>query len=148
MLSVLLIISAMPICLLSQNQNRMETRNNEKYELEKLYEDMYSCMISKDIAALGKLLDDDFILVHMTGMIQHKKEYLKAISNGTFNYFNWEDSEINLDIQGSKARLTGKSKVNATVFGGVRITWRLQLDKDLIYKDGCCLITEIRASTY
>ena len=147
-MSVLLIISAMPIYLFSQNTDRMVTPNNEKYNLEKLYEDMYSYMISKDTESLGKLLDDDFVLVHMTGMRQPKKDYLKGISNGTLNYFSCEDSEINLDIQGSKARLTGKSKVNAAVFGGGRNIWRLQLDLDLINKEGTWLITEIRASTY
>ena len=109
---------------------------------------MYSYMISKDIESLAKLLDDDFVLVHMTGMRQPKKDYLKAISNGTLNYFSCEDSEIYTDIQGSKARLTGKSKVNAAVFGGSRNTWRLQLDLDLINKEGNWFITEIRASTY
>ena len=147
-MSVLLFVSAMPIYIFSQNYEVMETLHNEKYELEKLYEDMYSYMISKDTAALGKLLDDDFVLVHMTGMRQPKKEYLKTISNGTLNYFSCEDSEINTYIQGKKARLTGKSKVNAAVFGGGRNIWRLQLDIDLISKDGYWLITEIRASTY
>ena len=147
-MSVLLIISVIPVCLLLQNQNRMGTPNNEKYDLEKLYEEMYSYMISKDIESLEKLLDDDLVLVHMTGMRQPKKDYLKAISNGTLNYFSCEDSEIKTDIQGSKARLTGKSKVNVAVFGGGRNTWRLQLDLDLINKEGNWLITEIRASTY
>ena len=109
---------------------------------------MYSYMISKNIESLGKLLDEDFVLVHMTGMRQPKKDYLKVISNGTLNYFSCEDSEINTDIQRSKAWLTGKSKVNAAVFGGGRNTWRLQLDLDLENKAGNWLITEIRASTY
>ena len=138
----------MPIYLFSQNPYGMETLNNEKCNLKKLYEDMYSYMISKNIESLGKLLDEDFVLVHMTGMRQPKKDYLKAISNGTLNYFSCEDSEINTDIQGSKARLTGKSKVDAAVFGGGRNTWRLQLDLDLVNKEGHWLIIEIRASTY
>ena len=144
----MLIISAMPIYLLSQNPYGMETPNNEKCNLKKLYEEMYSYMISKNIESLGKLLDEDFVLVHMTGMRQPKKAYLKAISKGTLNYFSCEDSEIFTDIKGSKARLTGKSKVNAAVFGGSRNTWRLQLDLDLINKEGNWFITEIRASTY
>ena len=84
----------------------------------------------------------------MTGMRQSKKEYLKSISNGTLNYFSCDESKIKTDIQGKKARLTGKSKVNAAVFGGGINTWRLQLDLDLISKDGYWVITEIRASTY
>ena len=76
----MLIISAMPIYLFSQNTDRMVTPNNEKCNLEKLYEEMYSYMISKDTESLGKLLDDDFVLVHMTGMRQPKKDYLNVSS--------------------------------------------------------------------
>ena len=71
----------MPLCMFSQNPYGMETPNNEKCNLKKLYEDMYSYMISKNIESLGKLLDEDFVLVHMTGMRQPKKDYLKATSN-------------------------------------------------------------------
>ena len=65
-LSVLLIVSAMPICLFSQNPERMKTPNNEIDNLEKLYKEMYYYMISKNTKSLGKLLDNDFVLVHMT----------------------------------------------------------------------------------
>ena len=41
-----------------------------------LYWEMYRYMISKDTASLGKMLSDDFVLVHMTGMRQSKQEYL------------------------------------------------------------------------
>ena len=84
----------------------------------------------------------------MTGIRQSNKEYLKTILNGTLNYYSCEDSEIIFDIQGSKARLTGKSKVIAAVFGGGKNDRRLQLDLDLINKEGNWLITKIRAYNY
>ncbi len=109
---------------------------------------MYDCMISKDTAALGRMLADDFVLVHMTGMRQPKAAYLTAIANGTLNYYTCDDTRLTMQVQGNQARLTGKSHVNAAVFGGGRHTWPLQLDIKLRQKDGRWLMTEAVASTF
>ena len=109
---------------------------------------MYQHMISKDISQLSEILDDSFILVHMTGMKQDKQEYLKAIADGTLNYYSETTEKVNIKINENKASIIGQSRVNAAVFGGGRHTWRLELDIDLINKDGRWLITEARASTY
>ena len=50
------------------------------------YIEMYRAMIAKDIPALSSVLDDSFVLVHMTGMRQPKTAFLKAVANGTLNY--------------------------------------------------------------
>ena len=126
----------------------------EHEELRKLYTDMYRYMIAKDVSQLGSILDDSFVLVHMTGMRQNKREYLKAIENGTLNYFSEELERIDIQVSestavsGDTAILIGQSKVNAAVFGNGRHTWRLQLNIKLKRKDGQWLMTEARASTY
>lgn len=120
----------------------------EKERIARCYEDMYRAMIAKDTAALGSLLDDRFVLVHMTGMRQPKAEYLRSIAQGTLNYYSCEDTQLDITIKDSRALLTGKSRVNAAVFGGRRHTWRLRLDIDWEKKDGGWLMTEARASTY
>ena len=120
----------------------------QKNEIKNIYFEMYSCMINKDISGLEKLLDDSFVLVHMTGMRQSKHEYLNAIKDGTLNYFSEETEHIEVAIHGDTASLTGQSRVNASVFGGGRHTWQLELDIDLIHKHGQWLMTEARASTY
>ncbi|MBR0315644.1 MAG: nuclear transport factor 2 family protein [Synergistaceae bacterium] len=121
---------------------------NFEIEIKNLYSEMYRHMISKDISQLSKLLDDSFVLVHMTGMRQSKQEYLTAIANGTLNYFSEEPENVSIRIDGNKAFLVGQSRVNAAVFGGGQHTWRLELDIDLINKNGQWLMTEARASTY
>ena len=105
-------------------------------------------MINKDISRLSEFLDDSFVLIHMTGMKQNKQEYLKAIADGTLNYYSEETENINVSVDGNNAVIIGQSRVNAAVFGGGRHTWRLELDIDLIDKDGQWLMTEARASTY
>ena len=120
----------------------------EHEELQKLYIDMYRYMIAKDTENLEALLDNSFVLVHMTGMKQTKQEYLRAIKTGTLNYFSEEFDNIDVKISGDRATIIGQSRVNAAVFGGGRHTWRLELDIDFIKKDGRWLMIEAQASTY
>lgn len=114
-----------------------------------LYERMYRLMIQKDVKALSGLLSDDFELVHMTGMHQPKAVYLKAIADGTLNYYKAETEDIIFDsVSDNKAVITGRSRVNAAVFGGGKHTWPLQLRISLEQKDGPWIMTKAVASTY
>ena len=121
---------------------------DEAKEIKELYASMYRYMIAKDTENLEALLDNSFVLAHMTGMKQTKQEYLKAIKTGTLNYFSEELDNIDVKISGDRAAVIGQSRVNAAVFGGGRHTWRLELDIDFIRKDGRWLMIEARASTY
>ena len=121
---------------------------DDKQQIEQLYKQQYRAMIAKDIAALDSILDDSSVLVHMTGTHQPKKDYLREIKNGTLNYYSVEDDEISITVNGDKAKMTGKSRVNAAVYGGGRHTWKLQIKSKLIKKDGRWSFIEQRASTY
>ena len=112
------------------------------------YVEMYRAMIAKDIPALSAVLDDSFVLVHMTGMRQSKDAFLKAVANGTLNYSSVEHDSMDVTLNGDTAILIGKSRVNAAVFGGGWHTWRLEQDLTLAQKDGKWLITLSEASTY
>ena len=121
---------------------------DDKQQIEALYKQMYRAMIAKDIETLGSLLDENAVLIHMTGTRQPKREYLRAIKDGTLNYYSVEDDEIIIEVNGDRATMTGRSRVNAAVYGGDRHTWQLQIKSTLIKKDGHWLFVEQRASTY
>ncbi|MDE7473437.1 MAG: nuclear transport factor 2 family protein [Muribaculaceae bacterium] len=85
----------------------------------------------------------------MIGMRRPRREYLRAISDGTLNYYSCSDSDVKVTIEGDSASMTGYSQVNAAVFGGGRHTWSQRLDIDWRKEDdGKWKITEIRAGTY
>ena len=109
---------------------------------------MYDAMTNKDSKLLAEILCDNFVLVHMTGMNQSKKEFINSVLNGTLNYFSAKHQNIKVNIHNSTAELIGQSIVNAAVFGGGRHTWKLQLDLDLIKKDEEWLIYRAKASVY
>ena len=121
---------------------------DEKSQIEQLYKQMYQAMIAKDIATLDQILAEGSVLIHMTGTRQPKKQYLHEIENGTLNYYSVEDDEIRITVNGTTAEMTGRSRVNAAVYGGGRHTWRLQMKSKLTKNDGHWQFVESKASTY
>lgn len=121
---------------------------DNKTILTEKYRAMYRAMIAKDSVELNKLLDDSFVLVHMTGMRHTKQMFIQAIKDGTLNYFSEELHEAVTQEHGNNASFTGKSYVDAAVFGGGKHTWRLQLDMQFAFVNGEWLITEAVASTW
>jgi len=107
--------------------SNMRTLGNTDTEaIRQAYIRMYDGMISKDEKILNEVLDASFVLVHMTGMRQPKQAFIKAVLNGTLNYFSAEHENMPVEIIGDTAVLTGQSYVAAAVFGGGRSNWHLQ----------------------
>ena len=122
---------------------------NEKQAIEQLYHDMYSAMVAKDKAELDRVHDDSFVLIHMTGMHQNKQAYIQAIMDGTLNYYTEKTESLNIKVnENNTAVLTGRSLVNAAVFGGGKHTWRLQLRYELKKVSDEWKLTKAQASTY
>ena len=125
----------------------MAERNDEQM-IRDAYIRMYEGMIAKDELILREVLDDSFVLVHMTGMRQPKQAFIKAVLNGTLNYYSAEHENVPVEISGNTAVLTGQSYVAAAVFGGGRSNWHLQQKCSLKKTDGVWKITRSVASTY
>ena len=120
----------------------------DKELIIQLYKEMYTAMVNKDRAELERVHDDSFVLVHMTGMRQPKEVYISSIMDGTLNYYSASHEDMQVEINGDTAVLTGRSKVTAAVFGGGKHTWRLQLRFQLVKKNGQWRFALASASTY
>ena len=120
----------------------------DREQIERLYYDMYAAMVKKDRAELLRVHDESFVLVHMTGMRQSRQVYIDSILNGTLNYFSERTESLEITVQGNTARMTGKSRVVAAVYGGGKHEWRLQGDFTLRKENGTWRFTGSRASTY
>ena len=121
---------------------------SDKDKIIQLYKEMYTAMINKDRAELERVHDDSFVLVHMTGMRQPKDVYINSIMDGTLNYYSASHEDMQVEVNGDTAVLTGRSRVTAAVFGGGKHTWRLQLRFQLVKKDSEWYFTLASASTY
>ena len=128
--------------------NKRTLGNTDTEAIRQVYIRMYDGMISKDEKILNEVLDASFVLVHMTGVRQPKQAFIKAVLNGTLNYFSAEHENMPVEISGDTAVLTGQSYVAAAVFGGGRSNWHLQQKCSLKKTDGAWKITRSIASTY
>lgn len=127
--------------------DKMQQSADER-EIQNVYIRMYDGMIAKDETLLREVLDDGFVLIHMTGMRQSRETFIKAVLDGTLNYFSAEHENMPVEISGDTAVLTGQSYVAAAVFGGSRSNWHLQQKCSLKKTDGGWKITRSAASTY
>ena len=127
-----------------------KTLSPDEQALKQLYIDLCQYSIDKDARGIASVLSDDYHLQHMSGMKQPKQEYIDSVLDGTLNYYTTDhDSiQISFDPTGDTAKIRGRSRINAAVFGGGRHTWRLQQDLTAKKIDGEWLLTSSKASTY
>ena len=121
---------------------------NEKSQIQNCYKAMYAAMIAKDRTGLEEVLDDSFVLVHMTGMRQNKEEFITAVLDGTLNYYSAVHENMSVETGGDNAVITGQSYVQAAVFGGGKGYWHLQQKCSLKKINYQWKITRSVASTY
>ena len=113
-----------------------------------LYRRYWQYMIDKDADGLCRLMADDYVLMHMTGVRQSREEFLSGLRDGTFHYYSAEHDSIEVMLSGNTARMIGKSRVTAAVYGGSKCSWRLRGDFTLRKENGVWKLTSSRASTY
>ena len=116
--------------------------------LRGLYDRMYRAMCEKDTETLNDVLDENFQLLHMTGMRQDKRGYIKYIQNGTLNYADAHTEALDISVHGDEAELTGQSRVLAAVFGGGWHSWHLELRMRAIRHGDTWRFSFAAASTY
>ena len=121
---------------------------NDMDKIKTCYKNMYTVMIDKNRAVLEEVLDDSYVLIHMTGIHQGKYEFIDAVEDSVLNYYSVNTQSIEVTIKGNQAFLDGKSIVNAAVFGGGRHTWRLRQRIEFIKRDDRWLMRESIVSTY
>lgn len=105
-------------------------------------------MIAKDTAELNAVFSDDAKLEHMTGLVQPKQDFIKAVEDGTLNYFSVNHEGDEIEIDGDSARMAGRSRVLAAVYGGGRHEWQLLIKSDFRRSDGVWKIVYSKVSTY
>ena len=132
-------------------QNIIKENNyilSDEEQIRNCYKEMYRAMTAKEASALSKVLDDSFVLIHMTGLRQTKEQFINAVLDGTLNYYSYSHENMPIEIDGDTARLKGQTKVLAAVFGGGKHTWQLQQECILKKINGVWKITLSKASVY
>ncbi len=99
--------------------------------IKSLYIDLSNASINKDVDKLYDILSDEYVLVHMTGMNQSKKDYINSVKTGELKYYESIHESINISINDDIASVIGKTKVLASPFGISKSWWRLKQELTL-----------------
>ncbi len=109
---------------------------------------MCDAMAAKDAVTLDSLYSDDMRLIHMTGTVQNKEEFLSGMSDGTFVYHGIKVVSIDGRDDGRTAEVRLRTLTDATVYGGSRHTWRLESQLKLRKESARWQIYESRVTTF
>jgi ketosteroid isomerase-like protein len=119
----------------------------DRHALAAAYAEMYDAMLTADTSRLNALLDDDYVLVHMTGYRKPKTEWLADVASGRMTYHHAQQQTLRIEAVGDEAVVTGRAIVDATIWGS-RGHWNLQLITRHQRRAGRWLATGTTASTY
>ena len=103
---------------------------DDREQIREVYRAYWRYMIEKNADGLRGIMTEDYYLLHMTGVKQSAEVFLKGLLDGTFNYFSAEHDDIEVTVDGDRAKMTGKSRVLAAVYGGGK---HIQEDDDMEY---------------
>ncbi len=125
----------------------MTPTTEDEAQLTTAYREMYRALLAAHTDRLRALLDDRFTRTHMTGRMQPKRDWLKAIDSGEMSYHEAEEESVAVEVKGDAAILVGRSVVTATIYGA-RGTWDLQLTTSYARRAGKWLALRTVATTF
>lgn len=71
--------------------------------VRKAFTAQFAAMVSGNTQVLGEMLDEGFILTHITGHRQPKEEWLAQIRQGRFIYHDMQERVVTVDLNGARA---------------------------------------------
>ncbi|MCU7557893.1 nuclear transport factor 2 family protein [Macrococcus capreoli] len=122
----------------------MQTPEQLVYDV---YVKLYKAMIDEDVEIIDELMMDGSVLVHMTGVKQPKREWLKAIEDQSMKYYSTKEENVEIRVKDKKATLIAQNKVDARIYGS-RNTWPLELTMTMVKFEKDWKISHVEASTY
>jgi len=89
-------------------------RHESRHEIDHLEEDWRSAVLSRNIAAMNALLDDDFMAITANGMLQSKDETLANLRSGKVHFNSIQFSDRKVRFYGTTALVTSRAEVSGT----------------------------------
>ena len=102
--------------------------NPPQQEVLERFKEFLEAIIEKDDEKLYAIMDDNYILTHMSGKRQTKEEYINEVMDGTLNYYKSKIIHPQVSIlEENRARLIANVELDAKVYG-IKGTWTLNTD--------------------
>jgi ketosteroid isomerase-like protein len=101
--------------------------SEDKQKIITIFQQIDEAMINKDTETLEKILDNDYVLVHITGYRQSRQEWFEQIENEEMKYFKTMPQRTTVTVEGNIATLICNTKIDARIYG-FRNTWSMKIE--------------------
>jgi ketosteroid isomerase-like protein len=101
--------------------------SEDKQKIITVFQQIDEAMINKDTETLEKILDNDYVLVHITGYRQSRQEWFEQIENEEMKYFKTMPQRTTVTVEGNIATLICNTKIDARIYG-FRNTWSMKIE--------------------
>jgi hypothetical protein len=121
----------------------------DEAELLRVLRAYHDAMVEANTGDLDKMLDEAYALVHITGYVQPKGEWLGVIRSGQFAYhtIDVDEDALSVNLNGSTAVASGRGIFDATI-NGTRNPWRLRFTMQFAKRNGRWAIGHARYTTF
>ncbi len=92
-------------------------QNDSTAEIVRLEEERYAAMLSKDVTALERLLDEDLVYMHSSGISDTKESYLRGLKDGVWDYLRISRTEQTVKVKGDIALVFNRLAISIKVRG-------------------------------
>ena len=122
---------------------------DERSEIIEILNAYHTAMVEARTPDLDRLLESGFSLVHITGYVQPKHEWLDLVWSGDFNYhrIELEQSSLEVSVKGTGSTVQGRGIFNASI-NGMTAPWRLRFVLELKKHEGVWMIASARYTTF
>ncbi|MHC9531874.1 nuclear transport factor 2 family protein [Dellaglioa sp. L3N] len=103
----------------------MITQTDEERAVAHIVHQQVQGMLEKDFVLLDQVIAPDAKLVHITGQVQSKADWLQQIRLGRMHYFSSHEVLFQVVITGHQAQVIMRNELEARIYG-FRNTWPLQ----------------------
>ena len=98
--------------------------NQEEKEVLIEFRNHIEALIRKDRAAIEAFLAPSFQLIHMTGKVQNRNEFINEVMGGILNYYKSRLVNPQIEINNNIAKMRVDVEFDANVYG-MRGNWTL-----------------------
>jgi ketosteroid isomerase-like protein len=120
--------------------------SEDEQKILAIYQRIDDAMVNKDTESLDNILDDDYILVHMTGYHQGKQEWLEQIEIEEMKYFKTMPQKTTITINDQTATLICNTNIDARIYG-FRNTWSMKMEMHFEkHGDNWCPVNAVATS--
>jgi hypothetical protein len=83
--------------------------------LRSLDKQRFAAQVQKDSVTLSRLMANDLLYTHSSGVVETKRQFIHSIATGRWNYLAIEADSVAVRFYGPVAILTGKARVTLLI---------------------------------